>query len=146
MTYKNKITGVVALAVILTAGLSVTQHLYAARAYWVTPKPPSQLQEDYSRFNSAWFAGGLPVNVIVEYTATPYKLHVMGLTDVVDGHFVIYIDPKYHADSKAADMTLFHEICHIRVWDAAVAGDEHGAPWKACMVQLAEKGAFDGLW
>jgi SprT-like family len=143
MTFKNKITGVVALVVIL---INATQHPHAARAYWLTPKPPSQLQEDYSKFNSAWFAGNLPVNVIVEYTAAPYKLHVMGLTDVVDGHFVIYIDPKYHADSKAADMTLLHEICHIRVWDVAVAGNEHGAPWKACMVELAENGAFDGLW
>jgi hypothetical protein len=145
MTFKNKNKGMVALLAILVAGSRVSQHLHAARAYWATPMPPSKMQEDYSKFNSAWFAGGLPANVIVKYAAHP-QLNAMGLTDVVDGHFVIYIDPKYHANSKAADMTLLHEICHIRVWDVAVAGDEHGAPWKECMVRLAENGAFDGLW
>jgi hypothetical protein len=146
MTFKNKIKGMLAVLIISMAGISMTQHPYAARADWVRATPPSQMQEDYSKFNSQWFAGHLPANVIVKYAAPPDRPDTMGLTDVVDGHFVIYVDPKYHANSKAADMTLLHEICHISVWDVAVAGDDHGVAWKACMVGLAERGAFDRLW
>src|SRR6202043_1053415 len=123
MTFKNKIKGMLAVLTISMAGISMTQHPYAARADWVRPTPPSQMQEDYSKFNSEWFAGRLPANVMGKYASPPDRPDAMGLTDLVDGHFVIYIDPKYPASSKAADMPLLPETCHISVWDVAVAGD-----------------------
>jgi hypothetical protein len=148
VTFKTKIKGVLAVLVVSTAGISITQRIYAARPFWVTASPTQvQLQEDYRQYNSGWFAGDLPDNVIVKYSTAPDRPDTMGLTEVENNHFVIYIDPRYHAHNrKAAEVTLLHEMCHIRVWDVTEPGDEHGAPWKACMVGLAENGAFDGLW
>jgi hypothetical protein len=152
MTPKTIIKAVALLVIILWAGSSITKHLYAAKAYyWTSPIADGVLQSDYAIFNSTWFENKLPGNVEVRYEATPNP-NAMGLTDYEGygtgtGHFVIWVDPKYHAHNvTAARETLMHEMCHISTWEQDPPDNVHGEHWTACMVKLANDGAFKDVW
>jgi len=57
----------------------------------------------------------------------------------------IKIDPAKSPTRGAAYMTLFHEMCHIKLWDDDT-GDDHGPNFQACMTDLADRGAFRDWW
>jgi hypothetical protein len=143
---RNRIKAVALLLVIAACGASAA-HTLSPLFQTDRSQAESILQNDYQRYNAAWFAGNLPADTVVHYSAPPGRPDAMGLTEVDGDHFVIYVDPKYyHLNQKAAEFTLMHEMCHISQWKYAGEGDDHGPQWTACMTKLADDGALKEIW
>ena len=101
------------------------------------------LEKDYEVFNQDYFLGQLPP-ANVEW-ANLTDQHDMGMTWVDQaGARQIRVDKSTNPVLKQAEMTLLHEMCHVKT-DAKEL-DSHGLKWQACMVDLADHGAFHDLW
>jgi hypothetical protein len=99
------------------------------------------LKQDYLDYNYGYFGNRLPKDTIVMLgPAYAYGRENLGLT-VHWNEYIIEINPKYHLTQKQADITLLHEMCHVANW-----GKYHSPEWQACMLDLAEQGAFSDLW
>lgn len=102
------------------------------------------LQDDYANFNHDYFLGQLPANVNVEWANLGLQ-NDMGMTWVDEsGIRQIRIDRKTNPVIRQAQLTLLHEMCHIKTDGREF--DVHGIKWQACMVDLAEHGAMHDLW
>lgn len=122
-------------------------------AIWISFRPAhrsadknytnEQLQHWYEGVNEEYFANKLPKDTVVRWAdLTPLK--DMGATNRrMDGVFVILIDPVQNPNKRVAALTAYHEICHIA---AASEFNSHGQKFQACMLHLAEVGAFENLW
>jgi hypothetical protein len=103
-----------------------------AKAQSVTQK---YLEKSYARNNAQYFENKLPVAVVdydlrdPEFMATTRRTY--------DGVFHISFNPFYISAERYAELTMLHEMCHIKTWN-----DQHGARWRACMIQLDLQGAF----
>lgn len=105
----------------------------------------NSLKEDYNTFNNGYFDGKLP-DIPVTYISvenadigdTKCEWGLGGATSCR-----IFINAYYDRDRREADLTLFHEMCHIAT---APSFDAHGPAWQKCMHNLANAGAFDDLW
>jgi hypothetical protein len=87
-----------------------------------------------------WFDGRLPKDVTI---GRIYGDSYQAYLTKEDGHFVIRFNPRFNIAKGQADLTLFHEACHIKNWTEL---EEHGPNWVGCMRDLAARGAFDSLW
>lgn len=103
-----------------------------------------QLGMWYADANEQFFLGQLPKEVLVEWSDLT-AIQDMGLTSKrSDGSFSIILDRRTNTTFRVARMTEYHEICHVKTWGQ---GDfDHGIQFQTCMVQLANQGAFEGLW
>lgn len=102
------------------------------------------LQDDYANFNRDYFLDQLPRNVNVEWANLGLQ-NDMGMTWVDEsGIRQIRIDRKTNPVIRQAQLTLLHEMCHIKTDGREL--DVHGIKWQACMVDLAEHGAMHDLW
>lgn len=103
-----------------------------AKAQPVTQK---YLEKSYARNNAQYFENKLPVAVVdydlrdPEFMATTRRTY--------DGVFHVSFNPFYVSAERYAELTMLHEMCHIKTWN-----DQHGARWQACMIQLDLQGAF----
>jgi hypothetical protein len=112
----------------------------------------SELRTTYDQYNQDWFAEVLPKNTTVIYSdLTPWK--ELGAVDRrADGTWLVRIDRQTNPTLNSAYMTLLHELCHVKlgiVVELKIGGsgwDEHGHPFQACMIDLANKGAFERIW
>jgi SprT-like family protein len=104
--------------------------------------PDLRLMKFYEDGNRQYFDNKLPHNTIVSFD-TPEHENSAATTAEHDGHFVIRIDPKINNIWQMAEMTEYHEMCHVETFTEL---DEHGPKWQACMHRLANAGAFDNLW
>jgi hypothetical protein len=113
------------------------------------------LAADFARYNKDYFYGALPENTVIAWAdLSEYK--DMGATErLPDGRFLIRIDPKMHAVLRQADMTLLHEMCHVKrdLHIYITVGttkddllDDHGDSFQSCMIDLAKRGACQNLW
>ena len=102
------------------------------------------LQDDYNTFNRDYFLGQLPKNANVRWTDLSLQQD-MGMTWIDEaGVRQIRIDRKTNPVLRQAQLTLLHEMCHIKTDGREL--DNHGIKWQACMVNLAEHGAMHDLW
>ena len=107
------------------------------------PFTDQELQAWYEGFNADYFINQLPKNVRVVWgDLTPSEL--MGLTERSDAGFLITIDRKTNPTKRGAEWTAVHELCHVKTWEAHEL--DHGPKFQSCMIQLADKGAFEGIW
>ena len=110
------------------------------------------LQQDYLEYDKLYFDNKMPRNTVVVSLgpAYAYGKDNMGITERVDGVFFIQINPVFHPTQKQMDITLLHEMCHVVTWGSSdgpkTQRKRHGPEWQACMLDLAEDGAFDDLW
>jgi hypothetical protein len=105
----------------------------------------NHLTEQYAHYNAGWFGDELPKNVSIDTTNDP---SLIGQTDrYVDGEnvrWVILENFQYNQTTSQADLTLLHEMCHIKTWDEPSLS--HGPKWVGCMRDLAKAGSMDNLW
>lgn len=98
----------------------------------------------YAGANDEYFGGKLPKNVTITLDET--NSGFMASTMVhSDGTFWIQFNPKYTAAERVANITLLHEMCHIKVWPQThddMFADDHGPLWRGCMLSLDAQGAF----
>ena len=101
----------------------------------------ASIRDDSEKF----FSGGLPVaNIKVEW-ANLNKENYLGQTVPYPlRHYVIRIDRASNPVWRQARLTELHEECHVYQWETEAGG--HGPKFDACMLMLAEKGAFKDLW
>ena len=125
----------------------------------VAPKPSFSVSPAtlYQTDNELYFDNALPKDVIVVAEEAP---------DSAPGHFYygetshsvgshwykMFVSPKHNTSVDLEEETVLHESCHIKIWEkhermgTPYAGDEHGPEWQACMLDLAEQGAFKNIW
>lgn len=103
----------------------------------------------YRDANRDFFYGGLPESktkvALLDLTPQGWMGNT---TQFTDGTWQIDIDIKSHPLEKEAEMTLIHEMCHqdSRISGADQGLDGHSGAFEACMVHVAERGGFKGLW
>lgn len=118
------------------------------------------LQKRYTHYNKKYFNGRLPpVNKIdIEWS----ERMPMGTIGLAHPHGVLpcpkdwgpencsgcwlRIDPALKLHDCFAEMTLLHEMAHIKavLGDRGLAG--HGPVWQKEMMRLARAGAFELWW
>lgn len=111
-----------------------------------------KLQRRYQELDDYYFDGKLPEHVTVIWFDIPMEqgAYVMGdmKTDINGSRFDIRIDTKSNVSKATEELTLFHEICHVAVFNQVkkYGEDSHGPHFQACMMNLAAEGAFADLW
>jgi len=128
-----------------SANECATQHHHDAHKDSIYPRMTNkQLNMWYADANEQFFLDQLPKDTLVEWGDLT-AIRDMGLTSKrADGTFSILLDRGTNTNFRVARLTEFHEICHVKTW--AQEFDDHGIKFRACMLQLAEEGAFEGLW
>src|ERR1700683_2224244 len=101
------------------------------------------LSDWYAAFNHQWLADRLPRDTEVSYGKCPI-LGVQACSYKNKGHYVIHMVALYNMAPDQAHFNLLHEQCDLDSWDVEI--DEHGPKWQACMLRLANAGAFHDLW
>ena len=93
------------------------------------------LEKVYTEYNAEYFGNKLPKDVVIDYNL--HDPEFVALTRKPFGPFHISFNPAYAGADRTADLTMLHEMCHIKTW-----GDDHGSKWRACMIELELGGAF----
>jgi len=101
-----------------------------------------EIKDWYNDFNTGYFQGKLPQDVIISHITTKKYL---AATYKIGDKFVISFSDSYVLGEILTELILQHEMCHIESWDETVKGIEHGPKWKVCMYKLKAQGAFDNL-
>jgi len=112
-----------------------------------TPIDVSYLRHLYSVYNEIYLENRIEKNPSISM-----KENSGFMADTFceeDGSCVIHFNPKYVAAQRVADLTLLHEMCHVKTWktDVYTFGGEtlqadHGRVWRSCMLELDQVGAF----
>jgi hypothetical protein len=106
------------------------------------PLSNKQLQAWFDGLNEEYFMSRLPRAAVTWGDLTILK--DMGVTMHPEGNFIIIIDRDTNRTKSTTEETISHETCHVATWDLEM--DAHGPKFQACMVNLANKGAFEGIW
>lgn len=119
-------------------------------------KLPLDPEALYATFNNMYFDGSLPKNVAVVDHTTDQSFAgqpLEGETDHTLGThwYKIYISPQYNTLADQEELSLFHEMCHVSIWEQRENEgknyvDDHGPAWQGCMLGLAKRGAFHDIW
>lgn len=146
--------------------LSIIAGLFAT-ATFAAPKPkshlqltPQQRQRDldldemekrwdltqwYLGYNHTYFQDALPNDVVLTRDLNDDRF--MAITFYDTGQYHIQINPKYNISTKQERINLLHESCHVLLFiEQDTELDDHGPHWQACMMRLADAGAFKDLW
>jgi len=113
------------------------------------------LKQSYLEYNSRYFRGRLPKDCRVIYSDLS-KLRYMGAHkattkdgDRKNSKHIIWIDHKLRWSNKLVDMTLLHEMVHLKLFKKyghEVPRGLHGPLFQKEMKRLAKVGAFNRLW
>ena len=140
--------------ILIAVGLGIL----ASYLFGAAPPKPYNLQSDFNSYNEEYFYNALPHNTTVIWVDLSAYADYGRIDTRPDGTMLISIDPKMNPGIEEAKMTLFHEMCHEKIGlhinipigltkQAALDGfGGHGPAHEACMVDLAQRGAFHGLW
>lgn len=121
--------------------------LFFALIFSLSPgklEKPEPLLHQYVEYNETYFDNKLPKDTIIDWSETKDMASTVRMKD---GKFHIAMNDHYVAAGRVANITLLHEMCHIRTWDEWPTSFEdqkmtHGPRWRACMISLDFVGAF----
>ena len=105
-------------------------------------KDSKGLKHQYDEYNTGYFHGRLPKNIVINRRTDPSSY---AYTTKDDGVFIITFSKSYNTGSRYEELTLLHEMCHVQEWDEAEKTNLHGPKWRVCMYKLKLAGAFDEL-
>ena len=108
--------------------------------YKITEESKQDLVSWYNGYNEEYFLNQLPA-ARVEWGETGN----MGETFCTGDNCLIVISEKYHPSFREAQLTLFHEMCHIKLRNTLMF-DVHGLKFQECMHTIADQGGFNDLW
>lgn len=114
------------------------------------PALQQNLQADFEAYNNEYFGGELPTVSVLYIDEGPNADigdTVCTLSKQSPMICTITINSYDDRNEREADLTLFHETCHVYTYQHGTDDfDPHGPHWQACMHQLADEKAFDTLW
>jgi hypothetical protein len=96
------------------------------------------LERAYRYYNRKYFFNSLPALGEFELRWDDIPGSVMGMCSEDE----IVISTKYQREGALWQMTLLHEMCHMKLGTRA----GHGPKFQAEMLRLAQAGAFKGNW
>lgn len=107
----------------------------------------TRLEEIFNLANSRYFRGRLK-NVKIKWKRGGWKKKtVVGTTTSPDGEkFLIQISDQIRIYNSLVITTVLHEMIHVQQWNKVSFEASHGNKFNARMKQLANLGAFRGLW
>jgi hypothetical protein len=115
---------------------------YKTKSAHVNPLTEKELQGWYDGPNEKYFLNQLPAAKVKWGDLTAQNM--MGFTIRWDEkNFLIVVDRETNPTYSTAEFTIAHEQCHVATWSEITS---HGPKWQACMVRLAEQGAFAEIW
>ena len=128
--------------------LAILLAFFASYLWGATPRP--DMQKFYAGYNEEYFDDTLPKDVTVTW-ANLSQQHNLGITyEYENGRIEIKIDRAGNPSERQAQLTLLHEMCHVKVGvgldDGPSSDRGHGPEHEACMVRVALRGGFKGLW
>jgi hypothetical protein len=135
--------------------LTSTILLSLALAFPISPTDTDvHLDAWYNSYNHQYFNGELPEagtlsppDVIIDFHLSDPKKLGITIFGEADGYIRMSFNPDYIKSQNTLKMTMLHEQCHIELFVEDIHTlDDHGPEWQACMLRLAEKGAFHDLW
>lgn len=117
---------------------------------------PTDPKEMYNEINSIYYNNELPKDTIVTAGEDPKPREgvlIFGDTYHTIGthRYRITISAKNNRVSAEELFTVYHETCHVKVWENKEKVNEvydggHNTDWQNCMLDLAQRGAFATLW
>jgi hypothetical protein len=117
----------------LICGLTYPEFTEPANATGTTLET---LEKSYAEYNAQYFGNKLPKDTVIDYNL--HDSEFMAVTrKPFGGSFHISFNPTYVAAERVSDLTMLHEMCHVKNW-----GDGHELKWRACMIQLDLQGVF----
>lgn len=129
---------------VISIGTITVKH---KRRYADMTNAQQDLQYMYEVYNEEYFDNKLPKDTKVIYTTPIPDAMAQGETFKIGDSYVIWIDAHYDNSMGVASETELHEMCHVKLpWDIPDGIDGHGPKFQACMHNLADQGAFEGLW
>ena len=145
MTTRNKILLVILLAVLCSWLFGCSEEHYVplpSTTNGVVDTP--YLQSLYQAYNAGYFRNRLPKDVeINDFESNPNFMATTMCTE--DGKCVIQFNPHFIVAPRTAELTMQHEMCHVKTWgkDVDTLGKQidHGRSWRTCMLQLDAEGA-----
>lgn len=126
------------LTIILTILWALIWDLPNFRGEEAKANPVSRdyLEKSYALYNAEYFGNKLPKDTVIDQDQTDPNFMAI-TTKPFDGKFHIGFNSSYVSAERTGDLTLLHEMCHVKTW-----GDDHGGKWRACMISLDLHGAF----
>ena len=109
----------------------------------VGPETEQQMKRRYDSYNRHYFGDTLPHDTIIRYARLSDDY--IAVTRKLGPKYIMTIDPEKDNCTAHLAQTLLHEMCHIKV-DWTNEFDQHGPKFQGCMLDLAEHGAFNGIW
>ena len=101
------------------------------------------LQWEFDETNVRYFGGSLPKTTV--YRSHQKENEWIGITSPCGvKQYCIEINTRLAPAPREQDFTLMHEICHVKTFISD--NGTHGPLWEQCMLDLANKGAFTGIW
>ena len=102
------------------------------------------LTQLFSGINSIYFGGSLRATV---YLTNQKENSWMGDTSICgDKIYCILVNEQLTPAEREREWTVLHEACHVYTLQKGIDEVSHGPEWQACMLNLADKGAFRGIW
>jgi len=118
----------------------------------------SILWGEYAEYNKEYFGNTLPyatidyVDIITQEGVHKGEHEVLADVEHNASTYHIRVDKTFNPILKTADLSLLHEMCHIKL-DASgevplTVDDDvaHGDKFQGCMISLSSRGAMRDLW
>ncbi len=103
--------------------------------------PQAKLLQWYADANKDYFDDQLPHDTGIVWYNLRYK-KAMADTSCNEQGCIIRLDPYVNVAPATAQLSLYHEICHVYTRNAEL---DHGPEFQNCVTMLFRKGALDGL-
>jgi hypothetical protein len=146
MTLRNKILLSILAGVLWFSGCEGLDHVHPHVSNksdgCITDVSRADLQNWYADANKDYFDDKLPHDTEIVWANLRYKL-AMGDTDCNPQGCKMRLDPYVNIAPATAQLTMYHELCHISMRDEAEL--DHGPKFQACIKMLFDKGALKGL-
>lgn len=105
-----------------------------------------ELTQEFNDLNAQYFGGGLN-NAEVDLSDQKEDDWIGLTTPCGDGKYCILINTRLAPAPREREWVEVHEMCHLYVYEKGTPESvSHGPEWQACMLKLAEKGAFRDIW
>lgn len=105
------------------------------------------LESLYEVYNVGYFDSKLPKVVVIDMLEANPDFMASTMKNA-DGTFVIKFNPHFVVAVRTAELTMQHEMCHVKTWDMDTTDFggktvivDHGRHWRTCMLELDAQGA-----